>query len=136
MFIGITLERPIRNVDRKVSVIFFNPDHFRQLGEIHTSLLLLYTYKYKTATSSKQQRATFYWCSTFFLKMLPVVVQCFSMFLRVPVAGNLLLIASFHWKRSKNKYGQMAATHTERNRLVFDVCLLLETNVVLKSEQN
>lgn len=51
----------------------------------------------KAATSSKQQRATFCWCCTFFLKMLLVVVQCSSMFLRVPVAGNLLLIASFHW---------------------------------------
>lgn len=30
----------------------------------------------------------------------------------------------------------MAATYTERNKRIFDVCMLLGTNVVLKSEQN
>lgn len=30
----------------------------------------------------------------------------------------------------------MTATYTERNKRIFDVCLLLGTNVVLKSEQN
>lgn len=77
MFIGITLKRPIRNVDRKVSVIFFNPDHFRQLGEIHTSLLLLYTRKYKTATSSSNFLLVFH----IFLKN---VAGCCLMFLHVP----------------------------------------------------
>lgn len=131
MPIGITLKRPIRNVDRKVSVIFFNSDHFRQLGEIHTLLLLLYTRKCKPATSSRQQRAIFCWCSTFFLKMLLVVVQCSSMFLRVPVAGNLLLIASFHWIKKqiwsdgsniyREKQTYLRCTLVARNKCRFEI---------------
>lgn len=131
MPIGITLERPIHNVDRKVNVIFFNSDHFRQLGEIHTLLLLLYTRKCKAATSSRQQRATFCRCFTFFMKMLLAVVQCSSMFLRVPVAGNLLLIASFHgikkqiWPDDSNIYWEkqtyLRCMLVARNKCRFEI---------------
>lgn len=81
MPIGITLERPIRNVDRKVSVIFFNPDHFRQLGEIHTLLLLLYTRKCKSCYLIEATTSNFLLVLHIFLEN---VVGCCPVFLHVP----------------------------------------------------